>query len=98
MDQIATARERHTFSPNPGPFHIVARLRRKVAPYFIFIFAVLVLSAVAGIAIGSTHIDWTVILRVVAARLLPEGWIDLSGVSEAEQVMCVRQLAEAMYP
>ncbi len=65
----------------------MARLRRKVAPYFIFIFAVLVLSAVAGIAIGSTHIDWTVILRVVAARLLPEGWIDLSGVSEAEQVI-----------
>ncbi len=67
MDQIATARERHnllpntgspntlspnTGSPNPGPFHIVARLRRKVAPYFIFISAVLVLSAVAGIAIG----------------------------------------------
>lgn len=102
MDQIAATRERHnllpntgspntlspnTGSPNTGLFHIVARLRRKVAPYFIFISAVLVLSAVAGVAIGSTHIDWTVILRVVAARLLPEGWIDLSGVSEAEQVI-----------
>ena len=44
-------------------------------------------AAVAGIAIGSTTISWPTVLRVLAARMLPDGWIALAGVSDAEQVI-----------
>ena len=47
----------------------------------------LVAAAVAAIAIGSTGIAWGTVVRVIAARALPEGWIDLREVSEAEQVI-----------
>lgn len=47
----------------------------------------LVLAVIAGVAVGSTHLDWETVVRVISGRLLPEGWVDLSSVSEAEQVI-----------
>ncbi len=44
-------------------------------------------AAVAAIAIGSTGIAWGTVVRVIAARALPDGWIDLREVSEAEQLI-----------
>ena len=44
-------------------------------------------AAVAAIAIGSTGIAWGTVVRVLAARALPAGWIDLGEISEAEQVI-----------
>ena len=92
MEQTIKAGERRTLSPNTFPpdtrlSNMVARVRQKAVLYFAVVSALLVLTAVAGIAIGSTHIDWAVILRVVAARLLPEGWLSLAGVGEAEQAI-----------
>ena len=50
--------------------------------------AVLLAAAVvAAIAIGSTGIPWVTVVRVLAARVLPDGWVDLGGVSEADQVI-----------
>lgn len=44
-------------------------------------------AAVAAIAVGSTGVSWGAVVRVLAARTLPEGWVDLREVSEAEQVI-----------
>ena len=44
-------------------------------------------AAVAGIAVGSTGIAWRAVVRVLAARALPAGWVDAGDVSEAEQVI-----------
>ena len=49
--------------------------------------ALLGAAAVAAIAIGSTGIAWGTVVRVLASRALPAGWIDLGGISEAEQVI-----------
>ena len=55
--------------------------------YFPAVTAALAAATVAAVAVGSTEIGWESVLRVIAAKLLPDGWIDLSGVSEAEQVI-----------
>ncbi len=42
---------------------------------------------VAGIALGSTEIEAGTVLRVLAAHLLPDGWVDLSDIGESEQAV-----------
>jgi iron complex transport system permease protein len=42
---------------------------------------------VAGIAVGSSPIPATTVVRVLASHVLPAGWVDLSGVTEAERVI-----------
>lgn len=55
--------------------------------YFPIVSVLLAIAAVAGISIGSTGIAWETVARVVGSKALPEGWISLDGVSEAEQVI-----------
>ena len=55
--------------------------------YFCVAPVLLTLVAVAGVAIGSTSIGWETVLRVLVSRTLPQGWIDLGGISDAEQVI-----------
>ncbi|MGH8575451.1 MAG: FecCD family ABC transporter permease [Gammaproteobacteria bacterium] len=47
----------------------------------------LVAAIVAGITIGSTEIETGTVLRVLAFELLPEGWVDVSGIAESERVV-----------
>ena len=42
---------------------------------------------VAAVAIGSTGIPWVTVSRVLAAKALPAGWVDLAGIPESEQVI-----------
>ena len=44
-------------------------------------------AAVAAIAVGGAGVAWGAVVRVLAARTLPDGWVDLGEVSEAEQVI-----------
>ena len=67
---------------------LAAFARSRAAPlYFLSAAAALAVAAVAGVALGSTEIGWESVLRTVFSKFLPEGWIDLGGVSEAEQVI-----------
>jgi len=50
------------------------------------IIPLLVVAAVAGLAIGSTHVDWTVVLRIVAAKMFPF-WISTDGISKADEII-----------
>lgn len=47
----------------------------------------LVAAVLAGIAAGSVPIPLGTVARVLAAQFLPNGWVDLSGVSEADRVI-----------
>lgn len=67
--------------------------RTAIAPRFVsarvvWFFAgtavLLVLASIAGIVIGSSPVAPETIARVLAAQVLPAGWVDLSGVTEAE--------------
>ena len=55
--------------------------------YFCAAAVLLVVAAVGGVAIGSTPIGWETALRVLVSRVVPEGWIDLGGISDAEQAI-----------
>jgi len=46
----------------------------------------LVVAAVAGLAIGSTHVGWAVVVRIVAAKFFPF-WISTDGISKADEII-----------
>lgn len=47
----------------------------------------LAISLLSGIAIGSTDLNWQIILRVIGMKLLPDQWIAGTAVSEADTVI-----------
>lgn len=55
--------------------------------YLPAVLALLAIAAVSGVSIGSTEISGGKIARIVASKALPDGWIDLTGVSEIGQVI-----------
>jgi cobalamin transport system permease protein len=46
----------------------------------------LCVAAVTGLAIGSTHVDWTVVLRILGAKVFPF-WISTAGISRADEII-----------
>jgi iron complex transport system permease protein len=48
---------------------------------------VLGLILLAGVAIGSTSMPWETILRVAGLKMLPTGWVDAGGVTQADTVI-----------
>jgi iron complex transport system permease protein len=58
-----------------------------VGTYFIVAAACLGGALVAGIAVGSSPIAPGAVVRVLASHLLPDGWVDLAGVTQPEQVI-----------
>ena len=46
--------------------------------------AVLGLALLAGISVGSTSIAPGIVAKVLAAKLLPHGWIDVHSLREAD--------------
>lgn len=59
---------------SPAPFHGCAA-------------AVLAVAAIAGVAIGSTTLEWSMVVRVLAAKLVPAGWMDLGPISRADEAI-----------
>jgi iron complex transport system permease protein len=59
----------------------------RVGLYFIVVAALLGAAFVAGIAVGSSPVATGSVVRVLASHLLPDGWVDLSDVTEAAQVI-----------
>ncbi len=64
---------------------------RAWSPAALIVFPVLTVllvgGAVAGVAIGSTSVAWDVVLRVIAAKILPAGWVDTASLSDADQAI-----------
>ena len=57
------------------------------ALYFAAVSAGLAVAAVVAVSIGSTEIAWSTVTRVIAAHLLPQGWVEMTGVSDADRVI-----------
>lgn len=55
--------------------------------YFLTTAILLGAAFIAGIAVGSSTIAPAAVARVLASHFVPTGWVDLSGVTEAEQVI-----------
>jgi iron complex transport system permease protein len=56
------------------------------ALFLLLVFTILCSAAIAAVATGSTHVDWQITLRVIAAKALPF-WFSLSDVSRTDEVI-----------
>ncbi len=61
--------------------------RSATTAVFMVLLAVLGLSLLAGISVGSTSIAPGIVAKVLAAKLLPHGWIDVHSLREADTVV-----------
>jgi iron complex transport system permease protein len=59
----------------------------RVRAYFAVITVLLVTAFIAGIAVGSSPVPAATVARVLASHLSPIGWVDVSHISEPEQVI-----------
>ena len=48
---------------------------------------VLILAAVAGVVIGSTTLEWPMVVRVLAAKLVPAGWMGFPAITRADEAI-----------
>jgi cobalamin transport system permease protein len=71
----ATAASKHT-TPRLGE-----------TTFYLLLLPVVAALIVAAIAIGSTPIRWEVVLRVFGAKVLPAGWLDAAGVTQADKTI-----------
>jgi iron complex transport system permease protein len=55
--------------------------------FYAVLFPILALSILSAIAVGSTHIEWRTILQVAGLKLLPHGWIEGRGITNADIVI-----------
>ena len=62
------------------------RFRRGQIGFILAVVPALFVAAIVGIAVGSTHVESHVILRVIGARVFPF-WIQTPDVSRADEVI-----------
>ncbi|MGH9255670.1 MAG: FecCD family ABC transporter permease [Vicinamibacterales bacterium] len=55
--------------------------------FLVLVVPVLILAAVAGVVIGSTTLEWSMVVRVLAVKLLPAGWVDLPALTRADEAI-----------
>lgn len=44
-------------------------------------------AAIAGVVIGSTTLEWSMVMRVLVAKVVPAGWVDVTDVNRAEDAI-----------
>ncbi len=74
-------------SSPPVPPPAVAPQARPVPRLFVLLTLCLILSMFIGVSLGSLNIAPRTVATVLAAHLVPAGWIDTSSVSEADLVV-----------
>src|SRR5215475_11302648 len=62
----------------------MVRGRLPVGGFYLIMIPILIVSILTGIAVGSTSIEWSTILRVAGLKLLPAGWISSAGITPAD--------------
>jgi iron complex transport system permease protein len=55
--------------------------------FHVVVIPVLMLAAVAGVVIGSTTLEWSMVVRVLAVKLMPAGWIHLPAITRADEAI-----------
>jgi iron complex transport system permease protein len=61
--------------------------RVRPAVFYSIVSPLLSAALVAGVAVGSTSLEWSVVLRVLASELLPRGWMDVPPVARPDEVI-----------
>jgi iron complex transport system permease protein len=61
----------------------------RIAPtaFYALVAPMLVLAVVGGVVIGSTSLEWSMVLRVLAAKALPVAWLDLPAITRADEAI-----------
>jgi cobalamin transport system permease protein len=57
------------------------------AVFYAVVVPVLIVAAVAGVVIGSTTLEWPMVVRVLAMKLVPAGWVDLPALTRADEAI-----------
>jgi iron complex transport system permease protein len=65
----------------------MGKRRLNLAVFYAAIVPILALSILAGTAIGSTTVDWRTIIEVAGLKLLPAGWVNPAGITQADTVI-----------
>ena len=63
------------------------RSRLRLPIFYAFLLPILFISLLAAVGIGSTHISWATILKVVELKLLPHSWTGSLQVTQADVVI-----------
>jgi len=61
--------------------------RLPLGAFYTALLPILLVSVLTAIAVGSTPIAWRTILHVSGVKLLPAGWMDPSGITQADTVI-----------
>jgi iron complex transport system permease protein len=63
--------------------------RRRVRPalFYAIVMPVLLAAAVTGVIVGSTALEWSLVVRVLASKALPAGWIDTTTITHADDAI-----------
>jgi len=64
-------------------------VRERIRPALFYSVVVpgLFLAAVAGVVVGSTSLEWSMVVQVLASKVVPAGWIDLGGITRADEAI-----------
>jgi iron complex transport system permease protein len=66
---------------------VPVRVRIAASAFYALVGPLLVLAAIAGVVIGSTSLEWSMVLRVLAAKTLPVAWFDLPAITRADEAI-----------
>jgi iron complex transport system permease protein len=67
--------------------NVSPRSRLRLSLFYGFLLPIVLLSLLAAVAIGSTHISWSTILRVIEFKILPQAWTSSVHVAKADEVI-----------
>lgn len=67
--------------------NISSRSRLRLPVFYGFLLPIVFLTLLAGVGIGSTHISWSTILRVVEFKILPHAWTASVHITKADEVI-----------
>ena len=65
----------------------MGKRRITLSVFYAMLFPLLTVSILTGIAVGSTSIDWRTILHVTGTKILPAGWLEPGGITQADVVV-----------
>lgn len=61
--------------------------RLRPAVFYAIIVPLLVAAGIAGVAVGSTSLEWSTVVRVIAHELLPASWSDPAAIHRADEAI-----------
>ncbi len=74
-------------SPGESPQPAIGHRRLRIGAFYCFSVPVLLLILIAGVAIGSTHLSWGLVLHVLALKLVPGHAVSNQGVTPADVIV-----------